>query len=221
MRSAFAKDIPMKSLRSLTKAFGLLALALGPVPALLVHATGLDAAYADSSNGKGNGGNSENAGNNGNGGTNNAAKTTGSNNGNGALASELKGMNAVHANPNALKNADPNSQVGKIAAYQNAALATQAAELAVETAASNLAAAQNGLAVAEALPASTPEEITARDAAIAAANLAIADATTAVGTANTELELAVAAEDAALLTATGSEPLSDEALAYIRTELGL
>lgn len=208
----------MKSLRSLTKAFGLLALALGPVPALLVHATGLDAAYADSSNGKGNGGN---AGNNGNGGTNNAAKTTGSNNGNGALASELKGMNAVHANPNALKNADPNSQVGKIAAYQNAALATQAAELAVETAASNLAAAQAGLAVAEELPASTPEEITARDAAIAAANLAIADATTAVGTANTELELAVAAEDAALLTATGGEPLSDEALAYIRTELGL
>ena len=208
----------MKSLRSLTKAFGLLALALGPVPALLVHATGLDAAYADSSTGKGNGGN---AGNNGNGGTNNAAKTTGSNNGNGALASELKGMNAVHANPNALKNADPNSQVGKIAAYQNAALATQAAELAVETAASNLAAAQAGLAVAEELPASTPEEITARDAAIAAANLAIADATTAVGTANTELELAVAAEDAALLTATGGEPLSDEALAYIRTELGL
>ena len=115
----------------------------GRVAALLVDATGLDVAYADSSNGKGNGGNSENAGNNGNGGTNNAAKTTGSNNGNGALASELKGMNAVHANPNALKNADPNSQVGKIAAYQNAALATQAAELAVETAASNFASAPN------------------------------------------------------------------------------
>jgi len=213
----------MKSLRSLTKIFGLLALALGPVPALLVHATGLDAAYADSSNGKGNGngGNSGNAGGNGNGGTNNSAKTTGSSTGNGALASELKGMNAVHANPNALKNADPNSQVGRIAAYQNAALATQAAELAVETAASNLIAAQEGLAAAEALPASTPEEITARDAAIAAANQALAGATTAVGTANADLELAAAAEDAALLTATGGETLSTEALAYIRAELGL
>jgi hypothetical protein len=228
MLPAFKKDNHMKSLRYLTRAFGLLALALGPVPALLVHATGLDAAYADSSNGKGNGngGNSGNAGGNGNGGTNsngggtnNSAKTAGSSNG--ALASELKGMNAVHANPNALKNADPNSQVGKIAAYQNAALATQAAELAVETATSNLVAAQEGLAAAEALPASTPEEITARDTAIAAANQAIADATTAVGTANADLELAAATEDAALLTATGGETLSVEALAYIRAELGL
>lgn len=38
----------------------------------------------------------------------------------GALASELKGLNAAHANPNALKNASPNSMVGKVAAYQTA-----------------------------------------------------------------------------------------------------
>ena len=36
----------------------------------------------------------------------------------GALASELRGPNATPANPNALKNASPNSMVGKVAAYQ-------------------------------------------------------------------------------------------------------
>lgn len=38
----------------------------------------------------------------------------------GALASELKGLNAAHANPNALANASPDSMVGKVAAYQTA-----------------------------------------------------------------------------------------------------
>ena len=38
----------------------------------------------------------------------------------GALARELKGLNAAHANPNALANASPNSMVGKVAAYQTA-----------------------------------------------------------------------------------------------------
>jgi uncharacterized membrane protein len=68
-----------------------------------------DAAIAKSDNGGGNG--SGNAGGNGN--------------GNGGLASELGGLNAAKANPNALKNANPNSQVGKIAAYQEAAFETK------------------------------------------------------------------------------------------------
>ncbi|PWE48083.1 hypothetical protein DEM26_20120 [Thioclava sp. NG1] len=42
----------------------------------------------------------------------------------GALASELKGLNAAHASPTALANAAPNSQVGRIAAYKAAVLAT-------------------------------------------------------------------------------------------------
>lgn len=46
----------------------------------------------------------------------------------GALASELKGLNAAHANPNALANASPNSMVGKVAAYQAAVLNQEAIE---------------------------------------------------------------------------------------------
>ena len=39
--------------------------------------------------------------------------------GRGALASELKGLNAAHANPQALANADPNSMPGKLAAFRD------------------------------------------------------------------------------------------------------
>ena len=39
-------------------------------------------------------------------------------NGRGAIASELKGLNAAHANINGMMNANPESQVGQIYAYQ-------------------------------------------------------------------------------------------------------
>lgn len=45
--------------------------------------------------------------------------------GKGSVHSELKGLNAAHASPTAMANAAPNSQVGRIATYRNAALATQ------------------------------------------------------------------------------------------------
>lgn len=51
----------------------------------------------------------------------------------GAHPSELGALNAAHANPNALKNAAPNSRVGRIAAYRDAVLAGE--ELADELAA--------------------------------------------------------------------------------------
>lgn len=41
------------------------------------------------------------------------------NGGRGALASELKGLNAAHANPQALANAAPNSMPGKLAAFRD------------------------------------------------------------------------------------------------------
>ena len=40
----------------------------------------------------------------------------------GVSASELGALNAAHASPNALKNASPNSRVGRIAAYRDAVL---------------------------------------------------------------------------------------------------
>ena len=51
----------------------------------------------------------------------------------GVSASELGALNAAHANPNALKNASPNSRVGRIAAYRDSVLAGQALEAALET----------------------------------------------------------------------------------------
>ncbi len=90
---------------------------------LLGLAATLNPAMAD--NGKANGhatthGNSANAHS-----THSSASTASTTtHGKGGLASELKGLNAVKANPNALEHASPNSQVGRIAAYRDAALAT-------------------------------------------------------------------------------------------------
>jgi hypothetical protein len=54
----------------------------------------------------------------------------------GLSASELGALNAAGANPNAFKNAAPNSRIGKIAAYRDAVIAGQEleAELAEKTA---------------------------------------------------------------------------------------
>ncbi len=74
-------------------------------------------------NGRGNGGRdrAESRGNqhasaNGNG----RGNGNGNSDGRGALARELGSLNAAHANPNALRNASPNSMPGKLYAYQQA-----------------------------------------------------------------------------------------------------
>jgi hypothetical protein len=46
----------------------------------------------------------------------------------GVSASELGALNAAHASPNALKNASPNSRVGRIAAYKDSVLAGEELE---------------------------------------------------------------------------------------------
>lgn len=220
----------MKSLQSSLKVAGLLALALGPLPVVLAQSIGFDAAFAENSKGNGGGNGNGNSGggneskgsdNKSGGSENGGSQKKGADNGKGDLASELKGMNAVHANPKALENADPNSQVGKIAAYKDAALATQAAEDAVKTAETDLAAANEALVAAEALPATTDEETAAKETAIETANTAIADAAAAVESAKADLKTAAADEEAALLVASDGRVLSDEAIAYIRKELGL
>ena len=59
---------------------------------------------------------------NGNGRSNRGERTERSsertNNGRGHLARELRGLNAAHANPNALANASPNSMPGKLNVYK-------------------------------------------------------------------------------------------------------
>lgn len=94
------------------------------------------------SNGGGNGGGNGHGGSNhsGNGGrkADNAGIAGGKAGTHGALASELKGLNAAHANPNAFANADPDSQVGRIGAYAEAARSTQQAETLVTEAQARL-----------------------------------------------------------------------------------
>ncbi|WP_342077445.1 hypothetical protein [Yoonia sp. SS1-5] len=80
------------------------------------------AAYAERGNGNGNGNGNRN-GNRGNGGNDRADKANraggnGNGNGRGALARELRSLNAAHANQNALQNASPNSMPGKLYTYQ-------------------------------------------------------------------------------------------------------
>lgn len=219
----------MKNLQSSAAIFGLFALSLTGVPELLNPSADAGAAFAQGQgngggNGNGKGGDNGNAGGNSNGqgkaGGQGKSATAGSN-GNGALASELAGMNAVHANPKALENADPNSQVGRIATYREAAVATQGATTAVAQADVDLQAANGLMATAEAMPATTDEEIAARDQAIADAQAAIDAANVALADATAALTTAAETEEAALTEATGGRELSAEALAAVRAELGL
>lgn len=88
----------------------------------------LTAEPAWANNGNGNGGNKANRGNNGNNNRGERAGNARGNNGNGAqrvsngrgaIASELKSLNAAHASPTALANAAPGSMPGKLREYRD------------------------------------------------------------------------------------------------------
>lgn len=148
----------------------------------------------------------------------------------GGLASELKGLNAVKANPNALEHASPNSQVGRIAAYRDAALITTEKEATVAEAAAALAAIpvpQRGIdaidteiAGLDPLAADYAETLVALEAERANA-LAYENALGVADAANQEWAAAQTAEEAALLVASGGRVLSDAAIAYVRDMLDL
>jgi len=115
--------------RHLIATLGVSAMALLPATGG-VFLLSADQAFAQ---GKGNSGNNGNGNGRGNGNQPSASQQNvdgdeGSKDegkpGRGAIASELKGLNAAHANINALMNASPNSQVGRIASYYFAVNAT-------------------------------------------------------------------------------------------------
>lgn len=98
----------------------------------------------------------------------------------GKIASELKGLNAYHASESAFASASPNSQVGRIAAYRDAALETIAAGEAAEAAATALSEATAALTESQGALAALEEGYTGRttaqiDADIAALDPASAD----------------------------------------------
>ena len=229
-------------LTSTAAILGLVALAVGPLPAALIPLASFDAAQAENSKGNGNSGNPGDssvshgnsatalAANSGNPGQSAKAIASTGANGNGALASELKGLNAVKANPNALDHAAPNSQVGRIAAYRDAAQITVSAKAdlaAAETALAGLEVPVRGVDAIDAEIAALDPNAAGYDDALAAlqaerANAeAYAEAVAAVDLATEQLGTAGETEEAALLTASGGRPLSDEAIAYIRSILKL
>ena len=235
-------------LKATAAVLGLAALAAGPVPSALLPMAAFDAAYADS--GKGNGasksesrgnsaasqGNASNAHVENASASNHSATATatataaGAANGKGALASELKGLNAVKANPNALDHASPNSQVGRIAAYRDAARIT----LGAQTALTDAEATLDGLDVPARDTDAIDADIAALDPAAADYNDALAalqterdaaqayaDAAAAVDLANEQLATTAEKENAALLAASDGRVLSAEAIAYLRSVLKL
>ena len=202
--------------KTLAAALALSALWLTPLPGTL--APTLDQAYAGNGNGNGNG----NGGQHGGGGHDRSGAGSRGASGqtrtkpasNGAIASELKGLNAYHASAQAFANAAPNSQVGRLAAYRNSAIAAQDAEAETLAAAETLAEAQAALAAAQASGTATPEELGALQSAVDAATASLATATT-------DSTSAQEAEDATLDQATGGRTLTRGTLEYLRDKLGI
>ncbi len=167
-----------RTFQTLVASFAIAALALGSTASVLTL-VGADAAYAKNGNGGGNaggngGGKGKGAGAKSKGGTSGTGKskktkqnmrvaaTTSELTETGSVASQLKRLNAAHASLNAYANANPNSQVGKIATYRQALLDYQAAEADPEAQAS-LDAYRDALA-GLAAEGTAPEDI---DAALA------------------------------------------------------
>jgi hypothetical protein len=133
------------NLKPTALALGLASLALTPIAQILPGASGFDAAYAEKGgNGKGHDKHEkhENKGKKPKHAKHDQGKALGHAKKaaavavvwddldevlhQGDIASHLKGLNAIRANPQALENAAPNSQVGRIAAYREAAAGSNA-----------------------------------------------------------------------------------------------
>lgn len=139
-----------------------------------------------------------------------ARSGNGNSNGRGHLARELRGLNAAHANQNALENASPDSMPGKLYIYQqaqqeNAGLAEAEADAFTEY---------------ERLATLSEEEIAAEfpDGGYedAITNAAIAYEAAKADAADSEADI-----EASLATLTGGDDLSDAALAELNRLLGL
>ena len=170
-----------------------------------------DAAYAErggNGNGNGNGRDRDRSSQNNSERGNSGRSSNG--NGRGALASELKGLNAAHANQNAMMNASPNSMPGKLYAYQQAVIESAGAVAELE-------AAQDEY---DRLIGLTEEQIETQfpdggyEAAVTQAAIDLEDAQTIAETAD-------GTANVALLEASGGRELSDAAMDELKRLLGL
>lgn len=161
-------------------------------------------------NGNGNGNsNRERARGNGNGNSSDRAVERG-NNGRGAIARELRGLNAAHANQRALESASPDSMPGKLYLYQQAVLAVNSKEDAVTEASDLLAALQ----------AMTEEQFLELNPTLDYGSTLL-QAGQAYQSALNELDLANVDVEGSLLALTDGRQLSEEAMDELAGLLGL
>lgn len=161
-------------------------------------------------------------------------KKVNANPGRGAIASELKGRNAVNASATAFANASPNSMVGQIATYSNAVDDLAEAETDLADAEKAVVDAEKAVADAKAAVETAQKALNdaADDDAKADAKDALEDAEDDLETAEGDLakaedaakdaEKAVADAETAVdesSTAIGLDTLSDEALEAFHDEL--
>jgi hypothetical protein len=174
-------------------------------------------AKAWAKNGNGNGGGKGNGNGNGNANANGHDKTASAKSGAGddgsfdddddtASASELGALNAAHASPTALANASPNSRVGKIAAYKEAAIEAIANDPAVADAQADLDAAKAAALADNVVTAEEQGEIDSLEADLAAAK----------HTAITSDDESMAALDAA-----ANKPITDRVIDTVNDLLGI
>lgn len=226
--------------RKFLAALGVSAMALMPAATGGIFLLSADQAFAQ---GKGNGGNNGNRGGNrsdragerGNKGNNGNGRGNGNQpsasqqsvdgdegtedddkRGRGAIASELKGLNAAHANINALMNASPNSQVGRIASYYFAVNATDdlLADIAASEGYFDQATLDEIAAYEDALAALDPESPT-YDAELEALTNSLNQVYEDLIT-DLDAEIALLDSDG---DGVADDPLNDQALADLQDEL--
>ena len=127
-----------------------------------------------------------------------------------ADASDLGALNAAHASPHALAHANPNSRVGKIAAYKEAELAAKAAAADAATADQAVADAQEALDGALAANADTDPLNDVDQATIDSLTQDVADAQAAAETADATAAAAQDDADAALVNASNKDITDDD-----------
>ena len=186
----------------------------------------LDPAVAEANNGNGNGkgnGRNEDRGNSGERGNSANARNNNAGGNRGAMASELRNLNALCANENAFANASDDSNIGQIRTYQTASANVAQYEDAISAALGGAEVTDESVAQ---LAASYDAAITAKQGEIDAA--LAADAEADVSTLEAELQALISSRgvvsdyqeadderDEALMVVTRGRTLSDEAQAYV------
>jgi hypothetical protein len=215
----------MQSIRIATRpglllSVSLIALALVAAPFAIDNSAsdfGMAKAWAKNGNGNGGGHGNGNGDGHGNGNANGhdktaSAKSNASDDGSfdddddTASASELGALNAAHASPTALANASPNSRVGKIAAYKEAAVEAIANDPAVADAQADLDAAKAAALADSVVTSDEQAEIDALEADLAATKHA-----------------AIVSDDESMaaLDAAANKPITDRVIDTVNDMLGI